>query len=172
MNGDCKNPCYVSVGYLVRERFSSLLGKHSVVIRLVHLRARNTALWSLCCTTAGRPPICRDTWLVDSYEGTAMLEWWANRSTCLARIGVRVAVGVTGNDWTCDATFEPSLTGEDRESFDFLMALDPLFTLRFDEATVRHVNVATTADDGRLSLTACQAEDAESAGTRRLPTVR
>lgn len=106
---------------------------------------------------------------MDSYEGTATLEWWANRSTCLARFGVRVSVGVTGNDWTCDATLEPSLTGEDRESFDFLMALDPLFTLRFDEESMLHVNVAATNDGGGLTLTACHGEAMEVAGARRLP---
>ncbi|WP_225844896.1 hypothetical protein [Streptomyces sp. HPF1205] len=106
---------------------------------------------------------------MDSYEGTATLEWWANQSTCLARFGVRVAVGVTGNDWTCDATFEPSLTGEDQEGFDFLMALDPLFTLRFDEESMLHVNVVAAADDGRLTLTAYQEEAAQPASTRRLP---
>jgi hypothetical protein len=106
---------------------------------------------------------------MDSYEGTATLEWWANRSTCLARLGVRVAVRVTGNDWTCDAILEPPLSGEDWEGFDFLMALDPVFTLRFDEESSLHVNVAATGGDGRLTLTAYQAEAAESAGTRRLP---
>ncbi|MFD3458069.1 hypothetical protein ACFWVC_38630 [Streptomyces sp. NPDC058691] len=106
---------------------------------------------------------------MDSYEGTATLEWWANRSTCLARLGVRVAARVTGNDWTCDAILEPSLTAEDRESFNSLMALDPLFTLRFDEESMLHVSVAATGDDGRLTLTAYQAGAEESAGTRQLP---
>ncbi|MDI9834406.1 hypothetical protein [Streptomyces sp. KAU_LT] len=106
---------------------------------------------------------------MDSYEGTATLEWWANRSKCLARLGVRVAVRVTGNNWTCDAILEPSLTAEDRESFDLLMALDPLFTLRFDEEGMLHVSVAATGDDGRLTLTAYQAEAEEPAGTRQLP---
>lgn len=106
---------------------------------------------------------------MDSYEGTATLEWWANRSTCLGRFGVRVEVGVTGSGWTCGAALEPSLTGEDRESFDFLMALDPLFTLRFDEETVLHVNVAVTEDGGGLTLAAYEAEAAEAAGSRRLP---
>lgn len=106
---------------------------------------------------------------MDSYDGTATLEWWANRSTCFARFGVRVAVRVTGIDWTCDAILEPPLSAEDRESFDFLMGLDPLFTLCFDEESMVHVNVFATGDDGRLTLTACQAEAAESAGTRRLP---
>lgn len=49
------------------------------------------------------------------------------------------------------------------------MALDPLFALRFDEESLLHVSVAATGDDGRLTLTAYQAEAAEPAGTRHLP---
>ncbi|WP_458247165.1 hypothetical protein [Streptomyces sp. MAI_2237] len=105
---------------------------------------------------------------MDSYEGSATLEWWANPSTCWARFGVRAAVRVTGDAWTCDATLEPALNAEDRESLDFLMALDPLFTLSFDNDSMLHVNVAVAAD-GRLTLTPCQQEPADPASTRWLP---
>ncbi|MEU9396500.1 hypothetical protein AB0D86_41695 [Streptomyces sp. NPDC048324] len=105
---------------------------------------------------------------MDSYEGSATLEWWANPSTCLARFGVRVAVRVTGDAWTCDAILEPALSAEDRESLDFLMALDPLFSLSFDDDSMLHVNVAE-ADDVRLTLTPYQQEPADMAGTRQLP---
>jgi hypothetical protein len=93
---------------------------------------------------------------MDSYEGSATLEWWANRSTCLARFGVRVAIHVTGDDWTCEAILEPPLSAEDRESFDFLMKLDPVFTLGFDEESTLLVNVVPAGDHGRLILTAFQ----------------
>lgn len=108
---------------------------------------------------------------MDNFEGTATLEWWANRSTCLARLGVRVT-RVTANDGTCDAILEPPLTAEERENFDFLMALDPLFTLRtlrFGEECLLHVHVVAAEDDGRLTLAAYRAEAAERAGPRRLP---
>jgi hypothetical protein len=98
---------------------------------------------------------------MDCYEGPATLEWWANRPTCLGRLGVRVAVRVTGNDWTCEAILEPSLSEDDRESFGFLMKLDPLFTLRFDEESTLLVDVAA-GDDGRLALSAYGAEAGES----------
>jgi hypothetical protein len=97
-----------------------------------------------------------------------MLEWRANRSTCLGRLGVRVTVRVTGNDWTCDAILDPPLSAEDQEGFDLLMELDPLFTLCFDEGSTFQVNVVAAGDDGRLILTACQAEAAESAGSRHV----
>ncbi|UWE10172.1 hypothetical protein [Actinacidiphila bryophytorum] len=106
---------------------------------------------------------------MDSFEGAATLEWWANRSTCLAGFGVRVAVRVSGNDWTCEAVPDPPLAGEDQDSFGFLMALDPVFTLRFDDESLLHVNVAVAGRDGRLTLTAYRAEPGEPAGTRALP---
>ena len=106
---------------------------------------------------------------MDSYEGTARLEWWANRSTCWGRLGVRVTVRVTGNDWTCDAILEPPLSAEDRENFDVLMKLDPLFTLRFDEGNILLVNVVAAGEDGQLVLTADETEAAEPAGSGQTP---
>lgn len=90
---------------------------------------------------------------MDSYAGPASLEWWANRSTCLAGLGVRVEVRVTGDDWTCDAVPEPALSPEERERFDFLMAFDPRFTLRFDAENDLVVTVVAAGDNGRLALT-------------------
>lgn len=115
----------------------------------------------------GCPP-ARDTWAMDSYEGTATLEWWANRSTCLGRFGVRVVVRITGNDWTCDAISEPPLSAEDQESFDFLMELDPLFTLHLDEESMPLVKVVAAGADGRLFLTAYQAGSQEPSGSRQV----
>ena len=105
---------------------------------------------------------------MDSHEGTGTLEWWANRSTCLGGRGVRVTVRVTGNDWTCDAILDPPLSAEDQEDFDFLMELDPLFTLRFGEGSTFRVNAVAAGDNGRLSLTAYAEEPAESADSRQV----
>ncbi|MFD9001453.1 hypothetical protein ACFV0T_10855 [Streptomyces sp. NPDC059582] len=105
---------------------------------------------------------------MDSYECTATLEWWADRSTCLGRLGVRVTVRVTADYWTCDAVLEPPLSAEDRESFDFLMKLDPLFTLRLDEGSSLPVDVVAAEDDGRLILTASRAQPTETPGSRQL----
>ncbi|MGW3247513.1 hypothetical protein [Streptomyces sp. NPDC001070] len=80
---------------------------------------------------------------------------------------MRVTVRVTGNDWTCDAIFDPPLSSEDREGFAFLVALDPLFILRFDEGSTLLVDAVAAGDGRRLVLTAYQAEAAESAGSRR-----
>ncbi|WP_186768247.1 hypothetical protein [Streptomyces qinzhouensis] len=75
---------------------------------------------------------------MDSCEDAATLEWWANRSACLGRLRVRIVVRTAGDDWTCEATLEAA---EDRESFDFLMQLDPHFTLRFYDASILLVKV-------------------------------
>lgn len=91
---------------------------------------------------------------MDRYEGTATLEWWANRSTCLGRFPVRVAVRVTGNGWTCEASLTPVPSREDRERFDVLLRLDPVFTLVFEEKSTLPVTVAAAGDDGRLILSA------------------
>lgn len=56
---------------------------------------------------------------------------------------MRVAVR-SGDNWTCEATPESHLAAEDRESFGYLMQLDPHFTLRFDDASALLVNVAET----------------------------
>ncbi|SEF90758.1 hypothetical protein SAMN05216223_102438 [Actinacidiphila yanglinensis] len=106
---------------------------------------------------------------MDSYEGAASLDWWANRSTCLGSYGVRVAVRVTGDDWTCEATLEPRLSAEDQEGFDFLMELDPFFTLRFDDESTVLVDVVATGEGEHLVLTAFR-DEATEAGSRRIPT--
>ncbi|WAU83179.1 hypothetical protein O1Q96_27925 [Streptomyces sp. Qhu-G9] len=91
---------------------------------------------------------------MDSCEGAATLEWWANRSTSLGSFGVRVTVRVAGSDWACDAILDHPPTGEDREGFDFLRENDPLFRLRFDEGSTVLVDVVAVEDGGRLILTA------------------
>ncbi|MFJ8978935.1 hypothetical protein [Streptomyces sp. NPDC102282] len=106
---------------------------------------------------------------MDSYEDAATLDWWADRSTCLGRLGVQVAVRTVGNNWTSEATLESPLASEHRESFDFLMRLDPHFTLRFDDASTLLVKVVEAGVEGRLILTAAEAGIAESTGTRHPP---
>ncbi|MFD0355231.1 hypothetical protein ACFVHW_16055 [Streptomyces sp. NPDC127110] len=97
----------------------------------------------------------RDTWQMDSYQGTATLEWWANESTCLGEFDVQVSVCVVGDDWVCDAMLGPERLSDDhREVFDLLLDLDSVFTLRFDESSEILVNVVRVGDSGHLALTA------------------
>ncbi|MFJ2559230.1 MULTISPECIES: hypothetical protein [unclassified Streptomyces] len=106
---------------------------------------------------------------MDRYEGTATLEWWANRSTCLGRLPVRVTVRVTGDNWTCEATPEPPPAAEHRENFNLLRQLDPYFTLRFDDASALLVHVVETRVEGRLILTAAETDATEPTATRQVP---
>ncbi len=62
-----------------------------------------------------------------------------------------------------------SLAAEDWESFDFLMQLDPHFTLRFNDESTLLVNVVEAGVEGRLSLTPAEAETGEPTGTRHVP---
>ncbi|MEU2788952.1 hypothetical protein [Streptomyces sp. NPDC007100] len=91
---------------------------------------------------------------MDTYEGIATLEWWANRSTSLGGFDVRVTISATNDNWTCDATHVTPLTNDDQDVFDTLMQLDPVFTLHFDETNQILVNVAPTKDTDHLTLTA------------------
>jgi hypothetical protein len=98
---------------------------------------------------------------VDSYEGTAALEWWANGSTCLGRFRVSVAVRVSEGSWTCEAVFEPPLSVEDRETFDSLTQLDPHFLLRFDDgAAALPVDVVQQRPENPLVLIPAEGDDA------------
>ncbi|MFD1277801.1 hypothetical protein ACFQ51_55210 [Streptomyces kaempferi] len=82
---------------------------------------------------------------------------------------MQVAVRAAGDNWTSEATLESHLAAKDRESFDFLMQLDPHFTLCFDEASTLLVKVVEAGVEGRLILTAAEAEAAESTGTSHVP---
>ncbi|MFE4605105.1 hypothetical protein ACFRKE_30070 [Kitasatospora indigofera] len=91
---------------------------------------------------------------MDSWEGGATLEWWADRSTCLGRFGVRVTVRACGEEWTADAVMDPPPSEEGQEAFDLLTALDPLFTLCFEGDSTILVDVSTPVARGRLALEA------------------
>ncbi|MFJ4900823.1 hypothetical protein [Streptomyces sp. NPDC088727] len=106
---------------------------------------------------------------MDSYEGPGTLEWWANRSTCVGRLRVQVTVRAAEDNWTSEATLESPLAAEDKKNFDFLMQLDPHFTLCFDEAGTLPVKVVEAGVEGRLILTAAEAEAAQPTGTRHVP---
>ncbi|MER7983871.1 hypothetical protein [Streptomyces sp. NPDC095817] len=71
---------------------------------------------------------------MDRYEKTAHLEWWANPSTCLARIPIRATATASTGEW--EAVFSPPLDHDLREILKQLIDADPCFTLRFDASAV------------------------------------
>ncbi|MFE9106649.1 hypothetical protein [Actinomadura geliboluensis] len=92
---------------------------------------------------------------MDTYEGAARLEWWANRDTCLSTVNVRVAIVSDDSGWRVSATFVPSLTSEEREGWMFLVALSPYCTLRFDDDEDATIDVRVDAPgEGELTLSA------------------
>ncbi|MFA1542276.1 hypothetical protein [Actinomadura monticuli] len=92
---------------------------------------------------------------MDTYEGAARLEWWANRDTCLCSVSVAIAIVSDDSGWRVSATFVPPLNGEDREGWMFLMALSPYCTLRFDDDEDATVDVRVEEpSEGKLVLSA------------------
>ncbi|MFB8349532.1 hypothetical protein [Streptomyces niveus] len=71
---------------------------------------------------------------MDRYEETAHLEWWANPSTCLARIPIRATATANTVEW--GAVFSHPLDHGVRENLKQLIEADPCFTLRFDTSAV------------------------------------
>ena len=89
---------------------------------------------------------------MESYEGNAALEWWANRSTCLGSFGIRVTITAEADSWLARATVASPFTAEEQEGFDFLLALEPVFTLRFDDDSTVTVHVTKQDQPGDLIL--------------------
>ena len=93
---------------------------------------------------------------MDRYAGSARLEWWANRHTCLGAVEVNLEVTVDTAGWHASARFAAPLAGEDLEDWSLLMLADPCFTLRLledDQATI-DVHVEQAQPDAPMVLTA------------------
>ena len=85
---------------------------------------------------------------MDRFEGRCRLEWWANSSTLLCSAEVAVVIESTDGGW--QATGRLAGLGEaEREGFDFVCELDPVFTLRFDDDSTIPVAVEGPDPDGR-----------------------
>ena len=89
---------------------------------------------------------------MDRYAGPAALEWWANRWTCLGRFDAHVLIDALPDGWCCVAAPVRSWTEAEREGFDFLMSLDPVFDLRFTDDSTLPVQVVEPYDVNRLTL--------------------
>lgn len=92
---------------------------------------------------------------MDTYEGAARLEWWANRATCLCSANVHVVIVRDDSGWHVSATFVTPLTSEEREGWTFLIALSPYYTLRFDDDEDATIDVRVSEpSEGDLLLSA------------------
>ncbi|MFB6860873.1 hypothetical protein ACFCZQ_09705 [Streptomyces virginiae] len=91
---------------------------------------------------------------MDRFVGQARLEWWANHSTCLEMYDIDVTV-------TVDAVGKLRATGRhanaldavQREGWDFLMEMDPHFSIAFPGEDRGGITVRVVeAEDGTLTL--------------------
>lgn len=87
---------------------------------------------------------------MDRNEGSAHLAWWANRSTCLAQIPVRVTAAPDGDGW--NAVVSPPLEHDAHEALQLLLDSDPVFTLRTADGFVTTVTVEHSGDLTHLRL--------------------
>ncbi|MEY9965406.1 hypothetical protein ABIA33_003448 [Streptacidiphilus sp. MAP12-16] len=95
---------------------------------------------------------------MDRYEGIATLEWWANRSTRLGSYDVYVTITAAQGGWQAEAVAVNAWTADDGKDFDLLIALDPVFTLRFTDDSSVHVQVTQSCERGHLTLTAIRGD--------------
>lgn len=84
-------------------------------------------------------------------ENTAHLEWWANQSTCLARIPVTLKAVSTKGEW--EALISPPPDDDALNHLQELIEASPYFTLRLG-ASVITVQAQPLGNTNHLQLAA------------------
>ncbi|MEU9182957.1 hypothetical protein AB0C90_40560 [Streptomyces sp. NPDC048550] len=92
---------------------------------------------------------------MDRFVGQARLEWWANHETCLEEYGIDLTVAVdAGGTWRATGRHANALDTTQREGWDFLMEMDPYFSVVFPGKDSPGIFVRVVgAEDGTLTLT-------------------
>ncbi|WP_405706445.1 hypothetical protein OG264_04270 [Streptomyces xanthophaeus] len=101
---------------------------------------------------------------MDRFVGQARLEWWANPSICLGTydIDITVTVDAVGTLWAT-GRHAKSLDTTQREGWDFLMEMDPHFSLAFPGEERGGITVRVVeAENGTFSL--AEAPDQDGSG--------
>ncbi|MFF0556506.1 hypothetical protein [Streptomyces sp. NPDC004266] len=91
---------------------------------------------------------------MDRFVGQASLEWWANHATCLEKYAIDIAntVNTTGM-WQATGRHTHVLDTAQREGWDFLMEMDPYFSVVFPGEDNSGIFVRVLeAEDGALTL--------------------
>ncbi|MFD4242858.1 hypothetical protein ACFWP3_14825 [Streptomyces sp. NPDC058525] len=98
---------------------------------------------------------------MDRAAGQARLEWWANRATCLEKYDIDITVTAdAAGSWQATGRHADALGTTLREGWDFLMEMDPHFSLVFPgEDNGGTLVRVSEAQDGTLTLT--EAPDGE-----------
>jgi hypothetical protein len=89
--------------------------------------------------------------LVNGDTDRAWLDWWANSSTRLGSIEVKLDLGATDDGGDARAWLVPDGNGV-IEEFEFLCALDPIFSLRFDDGNMVAVRVMPTENRREITV--------------------
>ncbi|MER5642532.1 hypothetical protein ABT095_37050 [Kitasatospora sp. NPDC002227] len=89
---------------------------------------------------------------MDRYVGQGRLEWWANHSTCLEMYDIDITVTV--GEWRATGRHANTLDRKQREGWNFLMEMDPHFSISFPGEDRGGIMVRVgEAEDGTLTLT-------------------
>ncbi|MFJ8770440.1 hypothetical protein [Streptomyces clavifer] len=106
---------------------------------------------------------------MDRFAGQARLEWWANHATCLEKYDITVTVDAVGT-WRATGRHANALDTTQREGWDFLMEMDPYFSIVFPGEDNGGVLVRVfEAEDGTLTLTKAPDWDGSGGVTFDLP---
>ncbi|OPC77012.1 hypothetical protein B4N89_41255 [Embleya scabrispora] len=92
---------------------------------------------------------------MNRFVGRARLEWWANGSMCLGMYDIDITVTVDAvGGWRGTGRHVEGLGTTEREGWDFLMEMDPLFSLAFPGEDRGGIVVRIVeAEDGVLTFT-------------------
>jgi hypothetical protein len=91
---------------------------------------------------------------MDRFVGQASLEWWASREICLEKYGIDIIVTVDEvGTWQATGRHANLLDTTQREGWDFLMEMDPHFSVVFPGEDNSGILVRVfEAEDGTLTL--------------------
>ncbi|MGA5499047.1 hypothetical protein ACPCSP_32485 [Streptomyces cinereoruber] len=94
---------------------------------------------------------------MDRFVGRARLEWWANQAMCLETytIDITATTGTAGTAgaWQATGRHTPVLDSTQREGWDFLMEMDPYFSVVFPSKDSSGIFVRVLeAEDATLTL--------------------
>ncbi|MFF3204120.1 hypothetical protein [Streptomyces sp. NPDC002962] len=108
---------------------------------------------------------------MDRFVGQARLEWWANQATCLEKYDIDVTVTVDAvGTWRATGRHAHALDTTRREGWDFLMEIDPHFSLVFgDEENDGILARVFEEEDGTLTLAEAPEGDESAIITSDLP---
>ncbi|MFD6293801.1 hypothetical protein ACFWFU_03055 [Streptomyces sp. NPDC060235] len=92
---------------------------------------------------------------MDRYVGQGRLEWWANQSICLEMYDIDITTTVDAvGKWQATGRHASALDTTQREGWDFLMEMDPHFSIAFPGEDRGGITVRVVeAKDGTLTLT-------------------